>query len=72
MQAHKASYLWHGLPRPYRDARVVLLPKGEARSARTALLLRSAGLTDLGVHLVQIAAEVPDRTGAPVPSNSII
>lgn len=68
MQAHRASYLWHGLPHPYRGARVVLLPKDEKRSARIASCLRSAGLTDVGAHLAKITSEV--SAGAILPTAS--
>lgn len=62
MQAHKASYLWHGLPRPCRDARVVFLPKTERRSARVASCLRAAGLTDVGAHLAKMVSAASART----------
>lgn len=61
MQAHKAGYLWHGLPRSCRDARVVFLPRAEKRSARVASCLRAAGLTDVGMHLAKIVSAASAR-----------
>jgi hypothetical protein len=57
MTALKATWLWHHLPRPFDNARAILLPKSEARSMRAATLLRRAGVTDLGKHLANLASQ---------------
>lgn len=52
MQAFRATWLWHTLPRPRdRGSRAVLLPKCETRSHRAADRLHGCGFVDLGVHL---------------------
>jgi len=52
MEAYRATWLWHPLPRPRdRGARAVLLPKSVGRSRRVADELRGAGFEDLGAHL---------------------
>jgi hypothetical protein len=56
MEAVKATWLWHPLPRPFDDAKAILLPKAEARSMRVAALLKQAGVIDLGQHLAFLAA----------------
>lgn len=56
MRAFKATWLWHHLPRPYENAKSILLPKSEARSMRVAAALRQAGVVDLGIFLVDLAA----------------
>lgn len=56
MEAFRATWLWHPLPRPFRGAKAVLLPKAERRSMQVAGLLRQAGVADLGAHLAHLAA----------------
>lgn len=56
MRAFRATWLWHPLPRPFEDARAVLLPKNEARSMRAAAALRNAGVVDLGARLSALCA----------------
>lgn len=52
MQAFRATWFWHALPRPRdRGVRAVLLPKSETRAQRVADRLRSSGFADLGVYL---------------------
>jgi hypothetical protein len=59
MQAFRATWLWHYLPRPRAEGgRVVLLPQSEGKSRRVAAALRGAGFSDLGEHLAKLA----DRT----------
>jgi len=56
MQAFRATWLWHYLPRPRADGgRVVLLPQSEGRSRRVAEALRAGGFADLGLHLEKLA-----------------
>ena len=54
MQAFRATWLWHHLPRPYENTKAVLLPKSEGRSMRVAALLREAGVTNLGAFLADL------------------
>ncbi|WP_189836603.1 DUF6685 family protein [Sulfuriferula sp. AH1] len=56
MRAFKATWLWHHIPRPYENAKAILLPKSEARSMRVAAALRQAGVVDLGIFLDDLAA----------------
>lgn len=57
MTAFRATWLWHHLPRPFDEAKAILLPKNEARSMRVANLLRQAGVVDLGQHLADLASQ---------------
>lgn len=54
MRAFQATYFWHPLPRPYENARVILLPKQEIRSAKASAALRAAGLFDFGKYLTSV------------------
>lgn len=56
MRAFRATWLWHSMPRPYRKARAILLPRNERRSMRVAEELATAGMWDLGKHLTDLAA----------------
>jgi len=56
MNAFKATWLWHYMPRPYDHTRAILLPKSESRSMRVAGALRQAGIVDFGAHLTRLAA----------------
>lgn len=61
MEAFRATWLWHHLPRPFENAKAVLLPKNEARSMRVADSLRQAGVADLGLHLSELATQQSHR-----------
>lgn len=54
MRAFHATYFWIPLPRPYENARVILLPKQEIRSAKVSAVLRAAGLFDFGKYLTSL------------------
>lgn len=56
MQAFRATWFQHYLPRPYANASAVLLPKAEPRSMRVSEALRQAGVLDLGLHLSDLCA----------------
>lgn len=56
MEAFRATWLWHPMPRAFGDAKAILLPKNERRSMQVAALLRQAGVADLGAHLAHLAA----------------
>lgn len=56
MEAFRATWLYHSMPRPFQDTKAILLPKAERRSMQVATLLRKAGVADLGAHLAQAAA----------------
>jgi hypothetical protein len=56
MEAFRATWLWHPMPRPFTDAKAILLPRNERRSMQVAALLRQAGVADLGAHLARLAA----------------
>lgn len=56
MVAFRATWLWHPMPRPFADAKAILLPKAERRSMLVAERLRRAGVADLGAHLAHLAA----------------
>lgn len=60
MSAFGATWLWHSLPRPYDNARAILLPKDEPRSRCVANALRKAGITDFGAYLTALAAQQTD------------
>lgn len=54
MQTFQATYLWQPLPRPCEQARVILLPKQEMRSAKVSTVLRASGLFDFGKYLTSL------------------
>jgi hypothetical protein len=56
MEAFRATWLWHPMPRPFSETKAILLPKNERRSMQVATLLRQSGVTDLGAHLAHLAA----------------
>jgi hypothetical protein len=60
MRLYGATWLWHELPRPYKEARAIFLPREEAKSARISEVLRDAGFVDLGQYLEDVA-----RSGMP-------
>lgn len=64
MEAFRATWLWHHMPRPFESAKAILLPKSERRSRKVADLLRNAGVVDLGQHLADLAAHSPPRMKA--------
>jgi hypothetical protein len=51
MASFRATWLSHSLPRPFDDAKAVLLPRDERRSMRVAQALRQAGIVDFGAYL---------------------
>ncbi|QBY56502.1 hypothetical protein E0W60_36135 (plasmid) [Cupriavidus oxalaticus] len=55
MRSFNATWLWHSMPRPYTDARAILLPRNESRSMHVAKALDTAGIADLGAHLTNLA-----------------
>lgn len=55
MRDARATWLWHKLPRPYTNARAILLPKSEGNSMRVAHSLCDAGMLDLGAHWSALA-----------------
>lgn len=55
MKAFRATYLWQHLPRQYKHARAIFLPKNEKRSMRVSAVLRDAGIFDVGEHLTALA-----------------
>lgn len=57
MKAFRATWLWHYMPRPFENAKVILLPKNERRSLKVATVLRQAGVVDLGQHLTSLASK---------------
>lgn len=57
MAAHKATYLWHPMPHPYEEARVIFLPKLEQRAMQVSRVLREAGLVEIGEHLNFLCAK---------------
>lgn len=57
MEAFRATWLWHPMPRPYQCTKAILLPKAEHRSRLVADLLRKSGITDLGQHLADLARQ---------------
>lgn len=59
MQGFRATWLWHEMPRPLEGTKAILLPRSEKRSMRVASALRSAGVLDIGEHLVALAARRP-------------
>lgn len=56
MESFGATWLSHELPKPYRDARAVFLPRAEAPSMRVSSAFRDAGFVDLGQHLEDVAS----------------
>ena len=54
MRMYGAKYLWRDMPRPWADARAILLPRNEVKSMRVAGALRHAGAFDIGAHLKQL------------------
>jgi hypothetical protein len=54
MESFKATYLLHDMLRPHNKAKVILLPKNDARSVRVSKALREAGVTDLGHHFAAL------------------
>lgn len=56
MEAFRATWLGHSMPRPLQNTQAILLPKAERRSMQVASLLRKAGVADLGAHLAHAAA----------------
>lgn len=64
MEAFRATWLWHPMPRPFENAKAILLPKSERRSMKVADLLRKAGVLDLGQHLADLASHSPPRMKA--------
>jgi hypothetical protein len=59
MEAFRATWLWHFMPRPYQNTKAILLPKAEHRSKLVADQLRKNGVTDLGQHLAKLARHRP-------------
>jgi hypothetical protein len=57
VRSYGASYFWIALPRPYKDAFTILLPKSLPRAARVSAELRLAGALDLGEHLARLAKQ---------------
>lgn len=57
MMAFRATWLWHSMPRPYENARAILLPRSEQRSMLVAALLHKAGISDLGRYLADRASD---------------
>ena len=55
MRDARATWLWHKLPRPYTNARAILLPRSEGNSMRVAHSLCEAGVLDLGTHWTALA-----------------
>lgn len=55
MESFRATWLYHDMPRPFKRAKAILLPKTERRSMLVATLLRDAGVVDLGEHLSHLA-----------------
>lgn len=55
MRDARATWLWHKLPRPYTNARSILLPRSEVNSMRVAHSLCEAGLLDLGTLWTALA-----------------
>lgn len=57
MQAFRAAYLRHYMPRPYANqCNAILLPRADPRSAKVSAVLREAGFFDLGEYLSSLAA----------------
>lgn len=56
MEAFRATWLGHSMPRPLQNTQAILLPKAERRSMQVASLLRKVGVADLGAHLAHAAA----------------
>lgn len=71
MESFRATWLWTHMPRPYDNAKAILLPKDERRSQRVALALRDAGIVDLGAYLEELScsgdAIYPSQPAANVP-----
>ena len=44
------TWLWHGLPHPFKGCRAVYLPRSEAKSMQVAVELSAAGVADVGRH----------------------
>lgn len=55
MESFRATWYWHGMPRPYEDTRAILLPRSDKRSMRVAAVLRKAGVLDFGAYLSRMA-----------------
>lgn len=66
MRTFKATWLYHAMPRPYKNARAVLLPRSEGRSMRVALEFHKAGVADLGAFLAALASRQPHSPDASV------
>lgn len=74
MRAFKATWLWHHMPKPYDNARAILLPRTEGRSRRVADELRRANFTDLGAYLIGLlagGAQRPSKATSTVSGTSI-
>lgn len=54
LKAVGAPYFWHRMPAPYHDQRAVFLPRDNPRSMAVAEEMRSAGVADLGQHLIEL------------------
>lgn len=56
MRSFEATWLWTFLPRPYHNARAILLPKNERRSQRVAQEFKEAAVVDLGAYLEELSS----------------
>ncbi len=55
MEHFQATFCTYGLPRPYMNATMILLPKSETRSQRVATVLQEEGFFDIGRYLQDLA-----------------
>jgi len=55
MRLFNATWLWHVMPPPYANMRLILLPKNERPSRQAGAVLRQAGCVDLGEYLLHHA-----------------
>jgi hypothetical protein len=61
MHSVRATWLWHRMPPPFCEAKVMLLPRSERRSMRVASVLRRAGAADFGHYLRELANQRTDK-----------
>lgn len=66
MRALQATWFADDLPRPHREGRALLLPKGDHRSMTVASVLRQAGVPDLGYYLQRQVHRQEDYPVGPI------
>lgn len=55
MQAVRATWLWHPMPKVYEGSRAIYLPRNNKRSMKAAKVLREAQFVDMGELLSALA-----------------